>query len=139
MADTDVKKLRALVGDRGSRKKLIGMLEDTQEQLGDQITSADEAAIDAALSMLRNPNVSADQIVMITTRLTAKKYGKKVAKDLGQSAAEEFGLGDIDASGLLSAVSLFRSAASGDMKGMAKSGAKLILGKIVLGALCTIS
>ena len=132
-------KLRALVANPASREKLARALEETKGHLGDEITASDDVAIDAAISILRNPNVSADQIVKITAMLTAKKIGSELAQDVVLSALEEAGLAAFDPVGILSAVRLFRAAARGDVEGVAVAGASLILGELVVAALCTIS
>lgn len=132
-------KLRAIVANPASRQKLADALEETKGQLGDDVSAGDDVAIDTALAILRNPKVTADQIVKITATLTAKKVRGEVGAAVAESVLAEAGLGSLDPTGILSAINLVRAAARGDVQGVARGAASIILGKILLGALCTIS
>ena len=91
------------------------------------------------LEILQSPKVNADQIAKLVAITTAKKMAGELGQEVGKDIMIEAGLGTFDPTGLLSAVNLFRAAANGDIDGVLKSAASILVGKLLLAALCTIS
>ena len=93
--------------------------------------------------MLKNPNVTSDQLIKIIGKLAVEEVKNEVTDNFKEQLAleisQEAGFSALDVSGIFSALKLFRAVAKGDVAGVAKSALAIIGGKILLAALCVIS
>jgi hypothetical protein len=130
------------------KSRLHQMLDDPKERLN-LITTLTEAsgalenpgekvAFELAIKMLKDPKVNSEQLIAVVSKLAAKEALGEVKAEVAKEIGQELGLSAVDISGVLSAISLIRSIAKGDLAGVAKSAASMIAAKVILGLLCVI-
>eukprot|EP00899_Mesostigma_viride_P007978 jgi/Mesvir1/17181/Mv07602-RA.1 len=148
--DTDAKSIKSLAGelDKSDRARLKQLVDDPEQRISliEKLTEAsgavdepaEKAAFEMAITMLKNPNIKGDQLVAAVAKLPAKQTLGEAKTELEEEIAAEIGLADMDPTGVLSAVSLIRAVAKGDVGAVAESAAKILFAKVVLSALCAV-
>jgi hypothetical protein len=106
----------------------------------------EELAIEAFIKILRTPDMNPKKMAEIIAKVCVDDYKSDTRDQIAQQVLREFGIEFIDPAGLMSAITLCRSLAKGDIKGACKSIAEVIvmelvaeLGVVVFVALCVVS
>jgi hypothetical protein len=132
LTDEDEMRCHQIFSDPAKRRQIIEALSQNMPDMSED----DRRVADICLELLKADHINGKKITKAITTVLADE----VKDEIKQNVIAELGLEHLDPTGITSAFKLIRSFAKGDVNGVAKGVAGLVVGKMLFVAVgCTVS